>query len=102
MLEEGLAAEELESRLAARVNGISGEVGPIFLRSFDSATGSGPTDNVALATAAMTYDNALAVIALRLYSVGWTVPVRQGLGKKKPEMHARFSFHSGMIGKDGL
>jgi hypothetical protein len=52
------------SSLAARVNAISSEGGPIFLRSFDSATGSGPTDNVALATAAMTYDNALAVVAL--------------------------------------
>ncbi len=38
--------------------------GPVFLRSFDGARGDGPIDDSALATAAFTYDNALAAIAL--------------------------------------
>lgn len=49
--------------LSARVDAEAGS-GPVFLRSFDSATGKGPADNVALAGAAFTYDNALAAIAL--------------------------------------
>ncbi|CUW37158.1 conserved exported protein of unknown function [Magnetospirillum sp. XM-1] len=50
--------------LAARVDNAEGRFGPLFLRSFDGPTGSGPPDNVALSTAAMTYDNALTAIAL--------------------------------------
>jgi hypothetical protein len=37
---------------------------PLLLRSYDGAKGSGETDLPALRTAAFTYDNALAVIAL--------------------------------------
>ncbi|GEO82883.1 hypothetical protein [Pararhodospirillum oryzae] len=36
----------------------------VFLRSHDAATGDGPPANPALATAAFSYDNALAVLAL--------------------------------------
>lgn len=49
--------------LAARVDSISGG-GPVLLRSFDSEDGAGASTNPALAGAAFTYDNALAVIAL--------------------------------------
>jgi hypothetical protein len=49
--------------LAGRVDAVPG-TGPVFLRSFDGADGKGPSDNPALATAAFTYDNALAIIAL--------------------------------------
>jgi hypothetical protein len=49
--------------LAARVGEIPGD-GPVFLRSYDSGSGSGPASEPAL-NAAFTYDNALAAIALR-------------------------------------
>jgi hypothetical protein len=49
--------------IAARVNSIAGSA-PLLLRSYDSAQGSGEIDAPALRTAAFTYDNALAVIAL--------------------------------------
>jgi hypothetical protein len=49
--------------LSARVAEIPGE-GPVFLRSYDSGSGSGPPSEAAL-NAAFTYDNALAAIALR-------------------------------------
>src|SRR5687768_2753750 len=48
--------------LAARVGEIPGD-GPVFLRSYDSGSGSGPASEPAL-NAAFTYDNALAAIAL--------------------------------------
>jgi len=46
-----------------RVNAISGNA-PLLLRSYDAAEGAGEIDMPALRTAAFTYDNALAVIAL--------------------------------------
>ena len=49
--------------LAARVDGIAGS-GPLLLRSYDSATGDGATDEPSQKTAAYSYDNALAAIAL--------------------------------------
>lgn len=49
--------------IAARVKAISGNA-PVFLRSYDNARGSGEPDEPAFRTAAFTYDNALAVIAL--------------------------------------
>ena len=49
--------------LAKRVNDLPG-AGPAFLPSFDAENGQGPNDNPALASAAFTYDNALAIIAL--------------------------------------
>jgi hypothetical protein len=49
--------------LVKRVNAIPG-TGPAFLPSFDAENGQGPNDNPALASAAFTYDNALAIIAL--------------------------------------
>ncbi len=60
-------AAELASKtcatLTARVDDIPGS-GPVFLRSYDNAYAPGPTSEPALANAAFTYDNALAVIAL--------------------------------------
>ena len=50
------------SALAARVDGLAGHA-PVLLRSFDAPAG-GPPSEPALSTAAFTYDNALAVIAL--------------------------------------
>jgi len=49
--------------LSARVDAVAGD-GPVFLRSYDSAAGEGPPAEPALATAAFTYDNAVAAIAL--------------------------------------
>ncbi|MEO8459589.1 MAG: hypothetical protein ABI451_03580 [Dokdonella sp.] len=49
--------------LTARVDAIPGD-GAVFLRSFDAVKGAGPIDEPSLATAAFTYDNALATIAL--------------------------------------
>lgn len=49
--------------LVARVAEIPG-TGPLFLRSYDDPKGDGAPADPALATAAFTYDNALAVIAL--------------------------------------
>lgn len=61
------AADGLEARLcgtlAARVAAEPGN-GPLFLRSYDGAAGTGADAEPALAGAAFTYDNALAVIAL--------------------------------------
>ena len=48
--------------LTERVNAVPGD-GPLFLRSYDAASGDGPGTEPAL-NAAFTYDNALAVIAL--------------------------------------
>ena len=49
--------------LAARVDALQ-DARFVLLRSFDHASGSGPPENPALATAAFAYDNALAAIAL--------------------------------------
>lgn len=49
--------------IAARVDALGGN-GAILLRSYDGARGSGEPDEPALRTAAFSYDNALAVIAL--------------------------------------
>jgi len=49
--------------MADRVDAIAGDA-PVLLRSYDGAQGSGEIDTPALRTAAFTYDNALAVIAL--------------------------------------
>lgn len=49
--------------LAGRVDGYAGS-GPVFLRSWDGRSGSGPAEEAALAGAAFTYDNSLAVMAL--------------------------------------
>lgn len=49
--------------LASRVDAIPGNVA-VFLRSYDHERGDGEPDEPALRTAAFTYDNALAVIAL--------------------------------------
>lgn len=49
--------------LKSRVDAIAGD-GPVFLRSYDAASGSGAGTEPAL-NGAFTYDNALAVIALR-------------------------------------
>lgn len=59
---EALAARTCAT-LAGRVDEIPG-TGPVFLRSYDNAFAAGPTTEPALATAAFTYDNALAAIAL--------------------------------------
>ena len=62
----GRAAElgaDLCATLAQRVDAIPGD-GPLFLRSFDAAAGQGAPPEPALAGAAFTYDNALAIIAL--------------------------------------
>ncbi|WP_330888373.1 hypothetical protein [Rudaea sp.] len=49
--------------LASRVDATQGNA-PVFLRSYDHERGTGESDEPALRTAAFTYDNALAVIAL--------------------------------------
>ncbi len=49
--------------LVQRVDDVPGD-GPLFLRSYDGDSGTGAPAEPALATAAFTYDNALAVIAL--------------------------------------
>ena len=49
--------------VATRVQAFPGN-GPVFLRSWDGPSGNGPMDDSALANAAFTYDQALAVIAL--------------------------------------
>jgi hypothetical protein len=51
------------SALSSRVAAVSGD-GPVFLRSYDAGSGEGPNSEPAL-NGAFTYDNALAVIALR-------------------------------------
>src|SRR5688572_9827491 len=63
---ENSAAQQVATRacgsLLARVNAIPG-TGPIFLQSYDNATGAVSEGQPTL-TGAYTYDNALAVIAL--------------------------------------
>ena len=49
--------------LAARVDAIPGS-DAVLLRSFDALSGSGPTDEPSLATAAFVYDNAIVAISL--------------------------------------
>ncbi|MBP2301328.1 hypothetical protein [Azospirillum picis] len=49
--------------LTSRVDEVAGR-GPLFLRSYDNAFAPGPTSEPALSTAAFTYDNALAIMAL--------------------------------------
>lgn len=57
-------AQTLTQTLAKRVDAHGGE-DPVFLRSYDGRAADGEADaDPALATAAFTYDNALAVIAL--------------------------------------
>lgn len=58
-----LLAERTCATLAARVDEVPG-AHPVFLRSYDDASGQGPLPLPALANAAFTYDNALAAIAL--------------------------------------
>lgn len=61
------AAGEVAARacatLVARVDAFAGDA-PVFLRSYDNASGAGEPDEPALRTAAFVYDNALAVVAL--------------------------------------
>lgn len=59
----GGVAERACASLSRRVDSIAGQ-GPLFLPSFDGPQGYGANPNPALATAAFTYDNALAIIAL--------------------------------------
>lgn len=59
----GDVASRACSALSSRVTAVSGD-GPVFLRSYDAASGEGPNSEPAL-NGAFTYDNALAVIALR-------------------------------------
>jgi hypothetical protein len=59
----GDVASRACSALSSRVAAISGD-DPVFLRSYDAGSGEGPNPEPAL-NAAFTYDNALAVIALR-------------------------------------
>jgi len=56
-------APALCGTLVQRVNEVPGD-GPLFLRSYDGEGGAGAPADPALATAAFTYDNALAIIAL--------------------------------------
>jgi hypothetical protein len=49
--------------MSARVDDEAGS-GPVLLRSYDSTTGGGVADEPSQQTAAYTYDNALAAIAL--------------------------------------
>lgn len=58
-----LLAERTCAALAARVDEVPG-AHPVFLRSYDDASGKGPMPLPALSNAAFTYDNALAAIAL--------------------------------------
>ncbi|MFT3792900.1 MAG: hypothetical protein QM741_17935 [Rudaea sp.] len=56
-------AEESCSALAARVDALPGHT-PVLLRSYDGRQGKSAPEEPSLRTAAFTYDNALAVIAL--------------------------------------
>ena len=56
-------AQKSCATLAARVDDVPGR-GPLFLRSYDNSYAPGPTSEPALSTAAFTYDNALAIMAL--------------------------------------
>jgi len=58
-----LVADKGCAALSARVDAIPGG-GPVFLRSYDEPDGRSPPAEPALATAAFSYDNALAAIAL--------------------------------------
>src|SRR5690349_7129294 len=49
--------------MSERFDALAGAM-PLFLRSYDHERGSGEPEEPALRTAAFTYDNALAVIAL--------------------------------------
>jgi hypothetical protein len=58
---------EVVQRACAALNDRVGRLpapGPVLLRSYDDARGSGEPDDAVLRSAAFTYDNALAVIAL--------------------------------------
>lgn len=57
------AAAQACEGLSARVDAMPGIEG-VFLRSFESASGTGPVDESSVATAAFVYDNAAATIAL--------------------------------------
>ena len=59
----GSAGQRSCTAMSARVDAQAG-TGPVLLRSYDSATGNGPTDEPSQQTVAYTYDNALAAIAL--------------------------------------
>lgn len=58
---------DLESRacnaIASRADAVTGKA-PLFLRSYDGERGSGESEDLALKTAAFTYDNALAAVTL--------------------------------------
>jgi hypothetical protein len=56
-------AQRACNAIAARVDAVHGAA-PVFLRSYDNERGEGVVDEPALRTAAFTYDNALAVVAL--------------------------------------
>jgi hypothetical protein len=58
-----VVGERACAALRARVTQSSGS-GPVFLRSYDAESGTGEPSEPALRTAAFTYDNALATIAL--------------------------------------
>ncbi|HEY8010085.1 MAG TPA: hypothetical protein VIE67_03715 [Rudaea sp.] len=60
---ENAIAQRACAAIAGRVDAVAGSA-PVFLRSYDDGRGAGEVDDPALRTAAFTYDNALAVIAL--------------------------------------
>ena len=60
---ESAIAQRACAAIAGRVDAVAGGA-PVFLRSYDDGRSAGEVDEPALRTAAFTYDNALAVIAL--------------------------------------
>jgi len=62
-VERADVAQRSCTAIAARVDSVAG-TGPLLLRSYDGATGDGGPDEPSQKTAAYSYDNALATIAL--------------------------------------
>ena len=94
--------KELCAVLAERVDAVPGD-GPLFLRSFDGASGSGAPPEPAMVTAAFTYDNALAVVALtacgevaRAKRIGAALLSAAVLDRAGPEGRLRNAYRAGL------
>ncbi|MET0225053.1 MAG: hypothetical protein ABW187_01290 [Dokdonella sp.] len=91
------------SAIAGRFDAIAGNA-PVLLRSYDGAKGSGEIDAPALRTAAFTYDNALAVIAL-LACERRIEALRIGAALEHAAMHdtrLRNAYRAGAVGDEVL
>lgn len=96
-------ADRACAAIAGRVDAVPGN-GSLFLRSYDGTQGYGEVDVPALRTAAFTYDNALAVIAL-LACDRRTQALRIGAALETAAMHdtrLRNTYRAGAIGEKVL